>query len=183
MLADLAAFAAEVFERLAIRRLDIGCRWPLIVGTSGREVFPTAQEIEAAQIVAAQLPAARAEIAAVVSVKNCQNGQASTAGVTGMNAVNIKIENPRPTDDDTVVATIGEYGRCLRNNEGRDFGVVAFCILSHGAAGIAGKACGEDRQYGEQKMCASFIHLGPVSGRSMGLSSGGRSLCKHEETS
>ena len=180
MLADLAA---EVFERLAIRWLDIGCRWRLIVGTSGCEVFRTTQEIEAAQIVAAQLPAARAEIAAVVSVQNRQNGQASTEGFTGVNATNIKIENPRPTDDDAVVATIGEHGRCLRNNAGRDFGVVAFCVLSHGTADIAGEACGEDRQYGEQKMCASFFHLGPVSVRSMGLSSGGRSLCKHEERS
>ena len=64
----LEAFAAEVFEGLAIRRLNVGCRWRLIGSASNSEVFRAAKEIEAAQVVAPQLPSARTKIAAVIGV-------------------------------------------------------------------------------------------------------------------
>jgi hypothetical protein len=61
----------------------------LIVGTSGCQAFRAAKEIKAAQVVAAQLPATRAEIVAVACMQHSQNGQASAADIAKVNSADI----------------------------------------------------------------------------------------------
>lgn len=177
------AFPAKVFEGLTILRRYISHRWRSIPRTAGTDAVLIAEKVEAALVVAAQLPPTRTEVAAVTRVQDRQNGQASMTDITRANSANVQVNDPGPTDDDTVVATTREHGRCLRDDASRDFGVVTFCVLSRRSADVAGEACGEGRQSGEQKVGASFDHLSQVSARSMAVSSSSRSLCKRKETS
>jgi len=61
----------------------------LIVGTSVFQVFRAAKEIEAAQVVAPQLPATRAKIVAVACVQHSQNGQASAADIAKVSSADV----------------------------------------------------------------------------------------------